>query len=129
MTNKLIGVAFLLVACPALIAPAAAQENYPISGGPITITQPSYGPPPSSQLPGSQLPYASVTCQPGQVLNAVGNACQPSESLQALPQTNPSLLGPVPSDLTFTPGAPQPLFFNGTNCPSGQVLQANGQAC
>jgi hypothetical protein len=63
------------------------------------------------------------TCQPGQVLNGLGQSCLPSPTL---PPLNSSLLPDIPADLLQIPnGVPA----NAATCSPGQVLQANGQAC
>jgi hypothetical protein len=104
--------AALAVAVVAAPIAAAAQTFDPNTGALVSPTAPQ--------------PFATFTCQPGQVLNGLGDSCLPSPSI---PPTHPSLLGSVPGDLSITPLPPRPLFFNGTNCPSGQVLQANGERC
>jgi hypothetical protein len=107
-----------LVALPAAlattvaVAPAAAQTIDPTTGAL------SPQPPP--------IPFSSITCQPGQVLNAFGESCLPAPTL---PQIHPSLAGSIPTDLTVGPAPLTPFFFNGTNCFSGQVLESNGESC
>ena len=95
--------------------PVAAQS---------TSTELFLGAPPATVPPAPGV--SNLTCQPGQVLDVLGNACQPDVTL---PQPHGSLMGSVPGDLRPSRLRPLPLFLNGTDCPSGLVLKGNGEPC
>jgi hypothetical protein len=84
------------------------------------------GPPAAAQTVSVVAPTAATGCQPGQVLQANGEACMPP--LPPAPTTTVNILGPSAVEmsrlLAATPATP-----SASVCTAGQVLQGNGQAC
>ena len=106
--------------------PAAAQgaAETPSLARPdeLFLATPRILPPTPSGTPSTPI----ITCQPGEVLDVLGNNCLPEVSLPATPR---SLLNAYPDDILVAPLTPPPLFLNGTDCPSGLVLKSNGEPC